>query len=201
MKCTKCFQEIAENAKFCPFCGAEQTSVQPDSVQVEEAVSAASDNGTQTEGTGAPSYNTTQQDEQGQNEAGSVNYGAGQSTQNNGGAVHTDPVYGAASPNYTVQSSVDQGQKEAVNWIPYLVLSIISTICCCPPFGIVGIVFSAKINSALNAGDTEGAKKSAKTAKIWIIVAFAAGIISYVLYFVFIGIIGASSASYYYYRY
>ena len=46
----------------------------------------------------------------------------------------------------------NNGQKPEINYVPYLVLSIISTVCCCLPFGIVGIVFSEKINSAMNVG-------------------------------------------------
>ena len=83
--------------------------------------------------------------------------------------------------------------------MPYLVLSIICTVCCCLPFGIVGIVYAAKVNSAVNAGDFAGAQKAAKTAKIWIIVSAVLGLIVEILYIVLFtaGIIGGSS--YYYY--
>ena len=35
----------------------------------------------------------------------------------------------------------------------YLVHSIIATLCCCMPFGIVALVYSAQVNSKLAAGD------------------------------------------------
>ena len=85
-----------------------------------------------------------------------------------------------------------------MNWVPYLVLSIISTLCCCIPFGIVAIVFSAKINSAVTAGNIEEAKKAAKTAKIWIIVAVVSGVIATIAYLIFTSLISAGSYYYYY---
>ena len=79
----------------------------------------------------------------------------------------------------------NNGQKPEINYVPYLVLSIISTVCCCLPFGIVGIVFSVKINSALNAGNYEEAAQNAKMAKIWTIVSFVVGLVVGILYFMF----------------
>lgn len=61
----------------------------------------------------------------------------------------------------------------------HLVWSIIATIlaffvCCmsCVSFpgiitGIVAIVFATKVNSLLNQGDLEGARRASKNAKIW----------------------------------
>ena len=96
----------------------------------------------------------------------------------------------------TYQSSYEP--EKQVNWVPYLVLSIISTVCCCIPFGIVAIVYSAKINSATAAGDYETAAKAAKTARIWIIVSFVVGILANIIVAVaYGGLIGAGS--YYYY--
>ena len=119
------------------------------------------------------------------------NYGSGdQNTytsdyQNN--QYQTPPVY---------QSSYEP--EKPINWVPYLVLSIITTLCCCLPFGIVGIVYSTKINSAVNARDWEGAQKAAKTAKIWIIASAIVGFIVEVIYVVMI-YAGIAGSGYYYY--
>ena len=98
----------------------------------------------------------------------------------------TPPVY---------QSSYEP--KKEINWVPYLVLSIISLVCCCPPFGIVGIVYAAKINNAMNTGDYTEAERCARLAKIWIIVAFVVGFFAQLIFGVltYFGIMG----SYYYY--
>lgn len=85
-----------------------------------------------------------------------------------------------------------------MNWVPYLILAIISTICCCPPFGIVAIVFAAKINSATYAGNNEEARRAARNAKIWIIVAFVVGLLVELFSMAF-GVIGSISEFYYYY--
>ena len=85
-----------------------------------------------------------------------------------------------------------------MNWVPYLVVSIISTLCCCIPFGIVAIVFSATINSAVTSGNMEEAKKATKTAKIWIIVAVIAGLIANIAFLVITAMSGAGSYYYYY---
>ena len=70
-------------------------------------------------------------------------------------------------------------------------------MCCCLPFGIVGIVYAAKINSSMAAGNYEEAKNAAKSAKIWIIASAVVGLIVEVIYiiFAFIGGVGG----YYYY--
>jgi hypothetical protein len=52
----------------------------------------------------------------------------------------------------------------------YLVWSILSTIFCCMPLGIVSIVFAAQVNSKWAAGDAAGARDASEKAKkfaIW----------------------------------
>lgn len=119
-------------------------------------------------------------------------------------AVKNDPVqatgaakttenatgYQDAAGYQNVTGYQNNGQKPEINYVPYLVLSIISTVCCCLPFGIVGIVFSVKINSALNAGNYEEAAQNAKMAKIWTIVSFVVGLVVGILYFMFGIIVG-----------
>lgn len=98
------------------------------------------------------------------------------------------PVYQYQQPQQLYQQ-VRTG--ETVNWVPYLVLSILSTVCCCVPFGIVAIVYAVKINSLVSEGKIDEARSAAKTARIWIIVAFAVGIIFDIVVFLFIFISGA----------
>ncbi|HVG31635.1 MAG TPA: CD225/dispanin family protein [Pyrinomonadaceae bacterium] len=63
----------------------------------------------------------------------------------------------------------------------YLVPAIISTICCCLPAGIVSIIFATQVNSKLKAGDIQGAMDASAKAKMWFIIAIAAGVIVNVL--------------------
>lgn len=68
-----------------------------------------------------------------------------------------------------------------------LVWSIISTIlatCLCCPLGLIGIVaivFSSKVNTLLDRGDIEGARRASATAKTWCWVATALAIIGLVI--------------------
>lgn len=116
---------------------------------------------------------------------------------------YSQPIYNQPEVNYGQQIDYGQGQTQysqepAVNWVPYLVFSILCTILCCLPFGVVAIVFAAKINSALAAGNIAEAKDCAKKSKIWIIVSAAVGLLVYILAIVFVVVIGVGTATYYY---
>lgn len=62
-----------------------------------------------------------------------------------------------------------------------LVWSILATIFCCLPFGIVAIIKSAEVNSKWAAGDQEGARQSAADAGKWIKWSVIVGIIAIVV--------------------
>ena len=172
MNCTNCYQEIPDGSRFCPHCGAKQPEPAAQT-ETDQSASDAYSTYTQT--------NSTQQDTQYQ-DPNAQNYGYDyQNSQ-----YQTPPVY---------QSAYEP--EKPINWVPYLVLSIISTVCCCLPFGVVAIVFAAKINSSVSAGDYEAAEKAAKTAKIWIIVAVAVGVIWNIIQMVLFG--GLMDMAYYYY--
>lgn len=83
----------------------------------------------------------------------------------------------------------------------YMVWSIISlvltfaTCCLCytiPALGtaIVALVFSIKVNGALNAGDAQGAQKASKNAKLWNLITlglFALGVVIWLIAFFAMG--------------
>ena len=126
----------------------------------------------------------------------SNNYEYGQQNQN---YEQQNQNYTQQNQGYYQQNNFNGVPQEPVNWVPYLVLSIISTLCCCLPFGVVGIVFSAKINSAMLAGNLEEAQNNAKMARIWIIVSFAIGLLTWLIYMVLIVTGAVSGSAYYYY--
>ena len=107
-------------------------------------------------------------------------------------AVKNDPVQATGAAKTTENATGYQDVSGYQNNGGYqdAALSIISTVCCCLPFGIVGIVFSVKINSAMNAGNYEEAAQNAKMAKIWTIVSFVVGLVVGILYFMFGIIVG-----------
>ena len=64
-----------------------------------------------------------------------------------------------------------------------IVSTIIATLTCCPLglLGIVGIVFSNKVNTLLAAGDTAGAMRASGTAKTWAIVASVLAVLGIII--------------------
>ena len=124
-------------------------------------------------------------------EPNNYEYGQGYGQQNQN--------YNQQNQGYYQQNNFNGMPQKPVNWVPYLILSIISTLCCCLPFGVVGIVFSAKINSAMLAGNLEEAQNNAKMARIWIIVSFAIGLLTWLIYMILIVTGAVSGSAYYYY--
>lgn len=72
----------------------------------------------------------------------------------------------------------------------YLIESILVTIFCCLPLGIVGIVYATQVNSKFDSGDFDGAMKASKDAKSWMKWGLIAGAIVAILYLVFIFALG-----------
>lgn len=218
MNCIKCYQEIPDGSKFCPYCGAAQVAVPETGTADTQAEPAAQPNTVQPEenvrpDTVQPETSMQYQDTQSYNAGyqGTSGYGSGyqndaqQNNYQNGYQNNYQNGYQNNYQNGNYQAAYQQGQGELVNGTPYLVMSIvltvISTICCCLlaiPFGIVAIVYSAKINSAVTAGDMEAAKKAAKMAKIWLIVAAAAAVVSMIIS-VAVGSLIYEGTYYYYY--
>jgi len=74
------------------------------------------------------------------------------------------------------------GTEKEGNIPNYLVQSILCTLCCCVPFGIVAIIFAAQVNSKLASGDIEAAKGYSRKARMWCWISFALGLLSGIIY-------------------
>ena len=66
----------------------------------------------------------------------------------------------------------------------YLIQSILVTIFCCLPAGVVSIVYAAQVNSKLAMGDMQGAMQASKNAKTWAMVSAGIGLAGLVLYII-----------------
>ena len=64
----------------------------------------------------------------------------------------------------------------------YLVWAILTTICCCPPTGIVSIVYAAQVNGKVAAGDLTAARKASQDTQAWIWASVSIGIAVAVAY-------------------
>lgn len=122
-----------------------------------------------------------------------------------GGNVMFCPKCGAQNPEGVMNcvscgSPMQAGAPAYVNntqKVPnYLVWSILATIFCCNPIGIVGIIFASQVDGKLSTGDYNGAVESSKKAKLftWIAVGTTLGIaLLWVIFVVVLSIIGSMS--------
>ncbi|HEY0140081.1 MAG TPA: CD225/dispanin family protein [Thermoanaerobaculia bacterium] len=60
----------------------------------------------------------------------------------------------------------------------YLIPSVLVTLCCCTPLGIVALVYGSQVNSKLLAGDIAGAQASSKNARTWMLIGLVIGILA-----------------------
>ena len=76
----------------------------------------------------------------------------------------------------------------------YLWQSIVVTLLCCLPLGVVGIVFAAKVDGLVAAGDIAGAQAAAANAKKFTMIGFIAGLIFVVGYIGLVILAGVAGA-------
>jgi hypothetical protein len=77
----------------------------------------------------------------------------------------------------------------------FLAWSILATIFCCLPFGIVSIVYAAKVDSLWYARDYIGAKRAARQARTWFWWAFGVGLMLSIFYFIYWIVVGVAIGS------
>lgn len=75
----------------------------------------------------------------------------------------------------------------------WMVESILVTILCCLPLGIVGIINASKVNSLFSAGDYAGAQKASAEAGKWTKIGAGIGLVGIILYIIFVVIAGVGS--------
>lgn len=64
----------------------------------------------------------------------------------------------------------------------HLVWAILTTICCCPPTGIVSIAYAAQVNGKVAAGDLTAARKASQDTQGWIWASVSIGVALAVAY-------------------
>lgn len=100
------------------------------------------------------------------------------------------PAYNAAPSYGNTQPQTPNGQVMPPN---YLVWSILVTLLCCLPGGIVAIVYSTQVSSRFLQGDYEGANASSRNARKWAIISAVAGAVIGIIYAIIIAVTGASA--------
>ena len=70
----------------------------------------------------------------------------------------------------------------------WLVESILVTVLCCLPFGIVGIVYASRVSSLLKSGNYAEAVEASKNAGKWTKIGFIVGLVATLLYIAFLAV-------------
>lgn len=113
------------------------------------------------------------------------------------------PIPEASQPTATPQASAynaapaygnPQPQAPNTQVVPpnYLVWSILVTLFCCIPGGVVAIVYSTQVSSRFQQGDYAGANESSRNARKWVIISAIAAAAVWVIYFIILAVTGAS---------
>ncbi len=74
-----------------------------------------------------------------------------------------------------------------------MVESILVTLFCCLPLGIVGIINASKVDAAAAAGNDAEAQRLSAEAYKWVKYGFFAGLVVIVLYIIFIFVLGGAA--------
>lgn len=97
-------------------------------------------------------------------------------------AIPPIPAAGQYQPSYTAATGIDEEAHEIAEPgerpASYLAWSIVVTLLCCTPIGIVAIVYSALTDSRWRNGDFRGAHRASEAAQMWIIASIVLGLIS-----------------------
>ncbi|SFS61300.1 CD225/dispanin family protein [Sphingobacterium wenxiniae] len=99
--------------------------------------------------------------------------------------AHTDLANPA--PYYTNPYSNAPSLPNAQPPKNYLIETIITTIFCCLPLGIVSIVYASRVEKKFYSGDTIGAENDSANAKKWLWINVGVTIALYILQFIFFG--------------
>lgn len=108
-------------------------------------------------------------------------------------------VTGAASSSgggiYAPPGANALGQTASPHLRPpnYLWQSIVCTVMCCWPFGVVGIVYAAKVNGLYDTGNVPAALEASQKAKFWCWLSFGCFVGLILLYILLIAAGGMSA--------
>lgn len=115
------------------------------------------------------------------------------------------PIYGTCPEppcppiNAAYEQSTPQQQQYYSSEIPpktWLAESILVTILCCLPFGIVGIIKASSVSNLWQSGRFEESRQASASAKKWTLIGFFSSLVIYFIYFVAMIIIAVSNGGF-----
>lgn len=68
-----------------------------------------------------------------------------------------------------------------------MLMAVLTTIFCCLPLGVVGIVFASKVDGLYYAGDYAGATDAANSARRWSLIGIVGSIVISIIYMIIYG--------------
>jgi endonuclease IV len=162
--CNSCGERIVDDAKFCSSCGTKLDDYNQ-------------------KNTDKPIANETQKQDDNTQET---------ATPTTPTVDYQDSNYIPYNPYYNNLNQQPQVEKASGSLnVGMLVWSIINTLICCMPLGVISLIFTILANSASSATEE---KSKVKTALILNIIGSAAFVIFIILYIVFIVIMIASES-------
>jgi hypothetical protein len=84
---------------------------------------------------------------------------------------------GTPAPSDVVRPRADYAAQTQKNIENHFIKSIIATVCCCVPFGIVGIIYATRVDAFLKAGNRAAAEDASKKASLWSNLAIGIGLV------------------------
>ena len=109
-------------------------------------------------------------------------------SQNNGAAnqgyLNADPIGNSDLNNTQRQTNTQQNRNQRPQ--NYLILSVVCTLLCCMPLGVVGIIKASKVNKLYDEGKIAEANQNAEEAKKFATIGIVVGFIVQVIAF-FVG--------------
>jgi len=103
---------------------------------------------------------------------------------------HPQPAIGVPAPYTPPGSQMGAGYQAPIP--NYLWQSIVVTLFCCLPFGIVALVFASKVDTLRNSGKLQEAAEASRKAKMWCWWSFGIGLSITVLYLLFVVVVTMS---------
>lgn len=93
------------------------------------------------------------------------------------------PIYANPAPGTQPSPFNNAFQPVSVEKIKnYRIPIILVILLCSLPLGVIGLIYSSKVDKYLKSGDVVQAQKASKTTKMWVIIGVAVGLPLSILY-------------------
>lgn len=96
-------------------------------------------------------------------------------------------VYVQTNPAGTSQPSMPKPNN-------HMMMAVLTTVFCCLPLGVVGIVYASKVDGLYYAGDYAGATNAANSARRWSLIGIVSSIVVSIIYMIIYGAAVGSGA-------